>query len=73
VRGRERGVSTIRTHEEFARNKLVAIGVGVIVGAAAGSYFFMLRGSLVLGAVAGGLIADWWYRPPERVDMPRLN
>ena len=46
--------------EGFDRNKVFAIGAGIIAGAAAGSAL-SLRGAVIIGAVAGGLIGAWWY------------
>jgi hypothetical protein len=46
--------------ENFDRNKALAIGAGIIIGAAAGSAL-SLQGSVIIGAVAGGLIGAWWY------------
>jgi outer membrane lipoprotein SlyB len=46
--------------ESFDRNKAFAIGAGILVGAAAGSAL-SLRGAVIIGAVAGGLIGAWWY------------
>jgi len=46
--------------EGFDRNKAVAIGAGILVGAAAGSAI-SLQGAVIIGAVAGGLIGAWWY------------
>ena len=44
----------------FDRNKAVAIGAGIVIGATAGSVL-SLRGAMIVGAVAGGLIGAWWY------------
>ncbi len=44
----------------FDRNKAMAIGAGIVIGATAGSVL-SLRGAIVVGAVAGGLIGAWWY------------
>jgi hypothetical protein len=42
------------------QGKVLAIGAGVLIGAAAGS-LITLRGATVIGAVAGGVIGAWWY------------
>jgi hypothetical protein len=46
--------------EGFDRNKAFAIGAGIVIGATAGSVL-SLRGAVIVGAVAGGLIGAWWY------------
>jgi hypothetical protein len=46
--------------EGFDRNKALAIGAGIVVGATAGSVL-SLRGAIIIGAVAGGLVGAWWY------------
>jgi hypothetical protein len=48
------------TGEGFDRNKAFAIGAGIVVGAAAGSVL-SLRGAVIIGAVAGGMLGAWWY------------
>jgi len=45
---------------DIDQGKLLAIGTGIILGAAAGS-LITLRGATLVGAVAGGLIGAWWY------------
>jgi hypothetical protein len=44
----------------FDRNKALAIGAGVVIGATAASAL-TFRGAIVVGAVAGGLLGAWWY------------
>ena len=45
---------------DIDQGKLLAIGAGIILGAAAGS-LVTLRGATLVGAIAGGLIGAWWY------------
>ena len=45
---------------DIDQGKLLAIGTGIILGAAAGS-LVTLRGAALVGAIAGGLIGAWWY------------
>jgi hypothetical protein len=45
----------------FSSNKALAIGVGILVGAALVSVPLSVRGVTLLGAVAGGVLANWWY------------
>jgi hypothetical protein len=45
---------------DLVQGKLLAIGTGIILGAAAGS-LVTLRGAALVGAIAGGLIGAWWY------------
>lgn len=42
-------------------NKLLAIGIGVVVGYALASTVWTIQGTTLLGAVAGGLLGNWWY------------
>jgi hypothetical protein len=42
-------------------NKLLVIGVGVVVGYALASTVWTIQGTTLLGAVAGGLLGNWWY------------
>jgi hypothetical protein len=46
--------------EAFDRNQAFAIGLGIVLGATAGSVLSM-RGAILVGAVAGGIIGAWWY------------
>jgi hypothetical protein len=45
---------------DFDRNKALAIGAGIVIGATAASAL-SFRGAIVVGAVAGGLLGAWWY------------
>jgi hypothetical protein len=57
--------SALLDHDEFVRDKLLTIGVGVLIGSVLGSYFIVFRGSMIAGGLAGGLVASWWYGSPE--------
>ena len=46
--------------EGFDRGKAFTIGVGLVIGATAGSTL-PWRGAAIVGAVAGGLIGAWWH------------
>jgi len=52
------------------RNKALAIGAGIAIGATAGSALSM-RGAIIAGAVAGGLLGAWWYG--ERSEFATLE
>jgi hypothetical protein len=52
------------------RNKALAIGAGIVIGATAGSALSM-RGAIIAGAVAGGLLGAWWYG--ERSEFATLE
>jgi hypothetical protein len=47
-------------NEVFDRGKAFAIGVGLVIGATAGSAL-PWRGAMIVGGVAGGLLGAWWY------------
>jgi hypothetical protein len=47
--------------------RLLVVGAGIIVGAAVGAYILTFDGSVILGGLAGGLIANWWYGPSGRM------
>lgn len=57
--------------EGLDSGKILAIGAGIIVGAAVASAALGFRGATVLGAVAGGVIASWWYG--DRSDIATLE
>ena len=42
-------------------NKILVIGAGVIIGYVLVSTMWTIQGTTLLGAVAGGLIGNWWY------------
>jgi len=42
------------------QGKVLAVGAGVLIGAAAGS-LITLRGATLVGAIAGGVLGAWWY------------
>jgi hypothetical protein len=46
--------------DSAGRSQLLAIGVGLIVGAGLGS-LFTFQGATLVGAVAGGILGGWWY------------
>ncbi|MBI1774070.1 MAG: hypothetical protein HYR63_01860 [Proteobacteria bacterium] len=41
--------------------KALAIGAGILVGAVIVSTPLSVRGATLLGALAGGVLASWWY------------
>jgi hypothetical protein len=51
--------------------KIIAIGAGVIIGASVFSSTLPFRGATLLGAVAGGLLGNWWYG--DRSDIALLQ
>jgi hypothetical protein len=50
--------------------KVLAIGAGIVIGAAVFSSALSFRGATLLGAVAGGLVGSWWYG--DRSDIAPL-
>ena len=65
-------------HEEMMEHsggfdgaKALAIGAGIIIGAVIVSSPMTVRGVTILGAVAGGLLANWWYN--ERNSPPGID
>lgn len=50
---------------------VLAVGAGIVVGGLAFSSVLNFMGSGILGAVAGGLVTDWWYG--ERYDYAELE
>ena len=41
--------------------KILAIGAGIVVGTVVVGSAFGFQGAGLVGAVAGGLVANWWY------------
>ena len=55
---------TLRERDGMNGRQMLVIAAGAIVGATViGSP--MRRGASLLGAVAGGLLANWWYERTE--------
>lgn len=52
-------------------SKVVAIGAGIVIGAVLVSSAMTLRGATILGAVAGGLLGNWWYN--QHYASPQMN
>ncbi len=50
--------------------KVLAVGAGIVIGAAIFSSALSFRGATLLGAVAGGLVGSWWYG--DRSDVASL-
>jgi hypothetical protein len=51
--------------------KVIAIGAGIVIGATVFSSLVSFRGATLLGAVAGGMIGNWWYG--DRSDIASLE
>ena len=49
---------------------MLAVGAGVLIGAAVGS-LVTLRGATLIGAMAGGVLGAWWYG--EHSDIAALE
>jgi hypothetical protein len=47
--------------EHVSTNKILAIGVGALLGALAGQAIVTGEGLTLIGGAAGGLLAAWWY------------
>ena len=66
-----------QAHEEaseasgFDSGKALAIGAGIVIGAVIMGSPVTVRGATMLGAIAGGLLANWWYN--ERNSPPALD
>jgi hypothetical protein len=54
----------------FNGDKALVIAAGLAIGAALGSVL-TFRGATIVGAVAGGIIAGYWYG--DRSDIARLR
>ena len=52
------------------QGKVLAVGAGVLIGAAVGS-LVTLRGATLIGAMAGGVLGAWWYG--EHSDIAALE
>jgi hypothetical protein len=50
--------------------KVIAVGAGIVIGATVFSSLLSFRGATLLGAVAGGMIGNWWYG--DRSDIASL-
>jgi len=46
-------------------SRLVVIGAGVLIGAIAMEVLIASDVAILAGAVAGGIVTDWWYRTQE--------
>jgi len=42
--------------------QVLAVGTGILIGAAAGYLLIPFSAGMLVGAVAGGLVGDWWYK-----------
>jgi hypothetical protein len=47
--------------------RVLAIGTGVIVGGVAIGSIFNFMGSGMVGAVGGGMVANWWYKSGDDI------
>ena len=50
---------------EVSSAKVLAIGVGALLGVVAANALVAGEGVTLVGGVAGGLIAAWWYESPN--------
>jgi hypothetical protein len=50
---------------EIGTAKVLAIGIGAILGAAAAQAIVVGDGVALVGGIAGGVIAAWWYQSEE--------
>jgi hypothetical protein len=51
--------------------QVIAIGAGIVIGATLFSSLLSFRGATLLGAVAGGMVGNWWYG--DRSDIATLE
>ncbi len=49
------------TAESVPSAKVLAIGIGALLGAVAGQAIVAGEGVTLIGGAAGGLLAAWWY------------
>ena len=42
--------------------EVLAVGAGILIGAAAGYFLVPVSAGTLVGAVAGGIVGDWWYK-----------
>lgn len=50
---------------EIGTAKVLAIGIGAILGAVAAQAIVVGDGVALVGGIAGGVIAAWWYQSQE--------
>jgi hypothetical protein len=71
----QQGAPAAPAADAIDSNKLLVIGVGVVVGYALASTIWTIQGTTLLGAVAGGLLGNWWYENHAadivKLDRPR--
>jgi hypothetical protein len=71
----QQGAPAAPATDAIDSNKLLVIGVGVVVGYALASTVWTIQGTTLLGAVAGGLLGKWWYENRAadivKLDRPR--
>ena len=54
--------------------RVLAIGAGVVLGSVAVGSTLNFAGSSIVGALGGGLIANWWYDgSDDLLSLERLN
>jgi hypothetical protein len=53
--------------------KIVAIGVGALIGIVAAEAIVVGDAAAIVGGVAGGVIAAWWYESAGDTSSPRGN
>ena len=51
--------------EVIDASRLVVIGAGILIGAVAMDVLIAGDLAILAGAVAGGVLTDWWYRTQE--------
>lgn len=54
-----------RTVAGVSSSKVLAIGIGALLGAVAGNALVAGEGVTLVGGAAGGLLAAWWYDNPN--------
>jgi uncharacterized membrane protein YczE len=50
--------------------EVLAVGAGILIGAAAGYFLVPVSAGTLVGAIAGGIVGDWWYK--QEADDYRL-
>ena len=55
--------------EGIDASRLVVIGAGILIGAVAMEVLVAGDLAILAGAVAGGVLTDWWYRTQDNKSM----
>ena len=56
----------------MTKAQVIVVGAGVVVGALLVHVLIGADFTYFAGAVAGGLVADWWYEHGGKSQLPKL-